>query len=94
MHPRETLRILDALYGVQSMQELDDMKAQLAIPIEHPEEWIPLWSLHKNIHHALARHNRVVDEDSKISSMMKAVKPIGLFNFAIKLFESERPIND
>ena len=44
MHPRDMLRILDALYGVHSMQELDDMKAQLAIPIEHPEEWIPLWN--------------------------------------------------
>ena len=94
MHPRDMLRILDELYGVHSLQELDNMKAQLEIPIEHPEEWIPLWSLHKNIHHTLARHNRVVDEESKISYMMRCVKPIGLFDFAIRLFENERPIGD
>jgi hypothetical protein len=33
MHPRELLRILDELYGVDSLQELDGMKAQLEIPI-------------------------------------------------------------
>jgi hypothetical protein len=92
MHPKDILTRLEEEYGTYSAMELDEMKEQLKVPIDVPEEWAPLISLHKAVYEVLARNNRPMDEESKITNLQKALTPIGAFKFALDLFESQCPL--
>ena len=92
MHPRELLLRLEGLFGRVSSTELLMEAAKLTVPITYPHEWLPLIGLHLTVHRLHDINNQPLGENQRIELLKEAITPIGYFEYEIRKFESEHPL--